>query len=93
MRNVDVRVRRPVTCVEPTIDGRFQFIHGITLRPKSVSSTAGVGPLLTAAPMAGRITAAPDANGRGTVILATSAGVPRFAFYVVSEKSLLLNRD
>lgn len=54
------------------------------------SSTAGVGPLLTGAPMAGRITAAPDANGRGTLILATSAGVPHFAFYVVSEKSLLL---
>jgi hypothetical protein len=54
------------------------------------SSKSGTGPLLAAAAVAGRITAAPDANGRGTLMLSTSAGTSRLAFYIVSEESFVL---
>ncbi|HEY4741079.1 MAG TPA: hypothetical protein VIH76_10840 [Candidatus Acidoferrales bacterium] len=54
------------------------------------SSESGIGTLLTSAAVAGRITAPPDANGRGALMLSTSAGAMRLAFYVVSEKSLVL---
>jgi hypothetical protein len=54
------------------------------------SSKSGTGPLLAAAAVAGRITAAPDANGRGTLMLSTFAGTSRLAFYIVSEASFVL---
>ena len=55
------------------------------------SSKAGAGPLFTSASVAGHVTAPPDANGRGTLMLATSGGAAsRLAYYVVSEKSMLL---
>jgi hypothetical protein len=70
--------------------GRFTIGENSNIVGLADSSTAGAGPLLAAAPAAGRITAAPDANGRGTLTLTTSADASRFTYYVVSEKSLLL---
>ncbi len=54
------------------------------------ASESGIGPIFTAAPVSGRLTASPDATGRGTFTLATPAKKSPFVFYVVSESWLLL---
>jgi hypothetical protein len=70
--------------------GRFTIGENSNILGLADSSTTGRGLLLAAAPAVGRITAAPDANGRGTLTLTASVDASRFAYYVISEKSLLL---
>jgi hypothetical protein len=53
-------------------------------------SQSGTDPVLDAAPVSGRLTALPDANGRGVVALATPAENTNFVFYVASASRLFL---
>jgi hypothetical protein len=82
--------------LESNSPSRVASVGKLTIKGNSTivgledSSKTGAGPLLTAATVAGHVTAPPDANGRGTLTLATSAGASRFAYYVVSEISLVL---
>lgn len=53
-------------------------------------SKSGIDPVFAGVPIAGRLTAPPGANGRGTFTLATPAENSLFIFYVASDSRLFL---
>ncbi|HXW16809.1 MAG TPA: hypothetical protein VEJ39_00815 [Candidatus Acidoferrales bacterium] len=71
-------------------DGKLAIESNSILSGIADSSESGIGPIFTSAQVSGRITAPPDATGRGTFTLATPAKNSPFVFYVVSESRLLL---
>lgn len=54
------------------------------------ASKSGIDPVFAGAPIAGRLTAPPDADGRGTFTLATPEENSLFVFYVASDSRLFL---
>ena len=70
--------------------GRFSIAANANIAGLADSSKSGAGPMLTSAAVIGGITAAPDANGRGTLTLAIGGETSRLVYYVVSTKALLL---
>lgn len=54
------------------------------------SSKSGAGPVLTSAGVAGRVTAPPDGNGRGTLSVGMGGGTSQMVYYVVSSSALFL---
>jgi hypothetical protein len=54
------------------------------------SSKAGASPLLASARVAGRVTASPDSNGRGTLSLATRGENSQLVYFVVSGNEFFL---
>jgi hypothetical protein len=70
--------------------GRFSIAANANMAGLADSSKSGAGPMLTSAAVIGRITAAPDATGRGTLTLAMGGETSQLVYYIVSTKSLLL---
>ena len=70
--------------------GRFSIGASANIAGLADSSKSGTGPMLTAAAVAGRVTAAPDANGRGTLSVTLGNETSQLVYYIVSNKALFL---
>ena len=70
--------------------GRFSIGTSANIAGLADSSKSGTGPTLTSTAVAGRVTAAPDANGRGTLNFAMGNETSRLVYYIVSSKALVL---
>jgi hypothetical protein len=70
--------------------GRFSIAANANITGLADSSASGAGPVFTSAGVVGRVTASPDANGRGTFNLAMAGETSQLVYYVVSTKALLL---
>jgi hypothetical protein len=70
--------------------GRFAIAANANIAGLADSSKSGAGPLLTSAPVVGRVTSAPDASGRGTLSLVTGSENPQLVYYIVSSKALMM---
>jgi len=82
--------------LEANTSNRIATIGKLTIGANSAisgmvdQSQAGDDPILESASAAGRLTAAPDTNGRGTFTLATPSGNSTFVFYVATDSRLML---
>ena len=70
--------------------GRFSIAANANIAGLVDSSKSAAGPMLTSAAVLGRVTAAPDAFGRGTLTLAMAGETSQLVYYLVSSKALLL---
>lgn len=70
--------------------GKFAILGNSNIAGLADSSKSGAGPILTSATVAGRVTASPDASGRGTVSLGMGGETSQLVYYVVSSKTLFL---
>jgi hypothetical protein len=70
--------------------GRLSIAANANIAGLADSSKSGAGPMLMSAAVIGRVTAAPDAYGRGTLTLAMGGETSQLVYYVVSSKALLL---
>jgi hypothetical protein len=72
------------------IVGKLNIASSAVLSGLADQGRSGSDAVFAAAPVAGHLTAPPDANGRGTFTLRTPAGNSSFVFYVASGARLLL---
>jgi len=70
--------------------GRFSIAANANIAGLADSSKSAAGPILTSAAVLGRVTAAPDAFGRGTLTLAMGGETSQLVYYLVSSKALFL---
>jgi hypothetical protein len=70
--------------------GEFAIGANSNIAGLADSSQSGAGPVLTSAGVAGRVTAPPDTNGRGTLSLGMGGATAQLVYYVVSSQTVFL---
>ena len=70
--------------------GEFAIGANSNIAGLADSSQSGAGPVLTSAGVAGRVTAPPDRNGRGTLSLGMGGATSQLAYYIASSQTVFL---